>query len=91
MRCQVRPDEWQHSCNQESNKGEATVGLRLEAAGPVGCRPSEYRIGAAHGQNDRRTWPRARQTPGIEEAESVSWTVGRSGKIYRGIIGWSQA
>ena len=45
MPCQLRPDERQHGCNQGSNKGEARVGLRLEAAGTVGCRPSEYRMG----------------------------------------------
>ena len=50
-------------------------------------RPSEYRIGAALGQNDPCAWPRARQTPGIEEAESVSWTVVRSGKSHLGNVG----
>ncbi len=29
-------------CNQGSDKVEATIGLHLQAAGPVGCRPSEY-------------------------------------------------
>lgn len=47
------------------SKGEATVELRLEAAGPVGCRPSEVRIGPAHGQNDPCACPQPRQTPGI--------------------------
>ncbi len=87
MPCQGRPDERQHGCNQGSNKGEATVGLRLEVAGPVGCRPSEYRIGAAHGQNDPLARLRRRQIPGIEEAESVSWTVVRSGKSHLGNLG----
>ncbi len=87
MPCQLRPDEWQHGCNQGSNKGEAPLGLRLEAAGTVGCRPSEYRIGAAYGQNDPCARLRARQTPGLEDAESVLWTLVRSGKSHLGNVG----
>ena len=52
MQCQLRPDERKHGCNQGSDNGDATVGFRLEALGTVGCRPSEYGIGAANGQKD---------------------------------------
>jgi len=84
MGCPFRPDEQEHAIDQCSRAELTTVEVRTEVAGTVGCRRSEYRIWAAHGQKAPRTWPRARQTPRTEEAESVPWTDGRPGKSHLG-------